>query len=236
MRVSVRPTRALRRGGDPRGLGHGHLLGPGVHRHAGPLDQCGPGAVQGPDGLGLQRVCAGLRGVRDPDGCLGRSPRHAVGAHADRRVVVELHDRHRGGRRALVAAGDSLSVRSRRGRGLAHRRPQFLALDPQSRTGHRAGDLLCRRPSGGRTHAAAGAVPAGLSDLADDLRPVRPGRLRSGPPVGTPGFATSRSSIRGSTPPNWRRSSPGVSPRRVTVWAGPIGGGCSDIATSWPSA
>jgi len=47
---------ALRRGGDPGGLGDGHLLGPGVHWHLGPLDQQGPGAHEGPDGLGLQLV------------------------------------------------------------------------------------------------------------------------------------------------------------------------------------
>ena len=91
-------------------------------------------------------------------------------------------------------------------------------------------------------HLAGGLTPPlvlllmDYPPLADPSSSCSVRSASCGPPAGTLGFATSRSNTRRSTRPNWRRSSPDVSPRPVTVWVGPIGGGCSETATSRPSA
>ena len=177
-------ARALPRRRARHDAGDGDLSRSHGHRHAGAGNPARSRPVGGRDGLGVHRLPARLRAVRDPDRPLGGSRRHALGAGAHRDLVVGADDGDGGGVQLPDDARGALPVRRRRGGRVAVRGAHVLAMDSAARARPRAGHLLQRRAPGRRPDAgghrrrrAAGRV-AGHAQRDVVARRVRQLRFR----------------------------------------------------------
>ena len=174
--------------------------------------------------------------LRDPDGVVG-------GPEGTRRVLTRIVIWWSGFTIATAAAFNyatllvaAVPVRGGRGGRVAVRGAHVQPVDSGPRAGHHPGHLLCRRPPGGRAHAARGRRPPAVSAVARDLRLLRPGGIRLGRGlaylVPQRSLGASRRQCRGARD----ASSPNVRRTVRTSQAGRTGESSCGIRASWPCA